>query len=71
MAGLDHVVHCTSNFDGLRTTMTQVGFTLTPLRVDRLSLLFGISRGSQSYVAVMWRILNHQIDSKIAHKFNR
>jgi len=30
MAGLDHVVHCTSNFEGLRTTMTQIGFTLTP-----------------------------------------
>ena len=30
MAGLDHVVHCTSNFDGLRTTMAQIGFTLTP-----------------------------------------
>ena len=30
MAGLDHVVHCTGNFDGLRTTMTQIGFTLTP-----------------------------------------
>jgi hypothetical protein len=30
MSGLDHVVHCTSNFDGLRTTMAQIGFTLTP-----------------------------------------
>ncbi len=30
MAGLDHVVHCTSNFDGLRATMAQIGFTLTP-----------------------------------------
>lgn len=30
MAGLDHVVHCTGNFDSLRTTMTQIGFTLTP-----------------------------------------
>ncbi len=30
MAGLDHVVHCTANFDGLRTTMAQIGFTLTP-----------------------------------------
>ncbi len=30
MAGLDHVVHCTSNFEGLRTTMAQIGFTLTP-----------------------------------------
>lgn len=30
MAGLDHVVHCTSNFEGLRTIMTQIGFTLTP-----------------------------------------
>lgn len=30
MTGLDHIVHCTSNFDGLRTTMAQIGFTLTP-----------------------------------------
>jgi len=30
MAGLDHIVHCTGNFDGLRTTMAQIGFTLTP-----------------------------------------
>jgi hypothetical protein len=28
--GLDHIVHCTSNFDNLRTVMTQAGFTLTP-----------------------------------------
>lgn len=30
MAGLDHVVHCTSDFDGLRATMAGIGFTLTP-----------------------------------------
>ena len=30
MAGLDHIVHCTSNFDGLRTTMSQIGFTMRP-----------------------------------------
>ena len=30
MPGLDHIVHCTANFDNLRTVMTQVGFTLTP-----------------------------------------
>jgi hypothetical protein len=30
MAGLDHIVHCAQHFDGLRTTMSQAGFTLTP-----------------------------------------
>ncbi len=30
MAGLDHIVHCTSDFDGLRATMAGIGFTLTP-----------------------------------------
>ena len=30
MAGLDHIVHCTADFEALRTRMTQAGFTLTP-----------------------------------------
>ena len=30
MAGLDHIVHCTADFEALRTGMTQAGFTLTP-----------------------------------------
>jgi hypothetical protein len=30
MAGLDHLVHCVASFDAFRTTMAQVGFTLTP-----------------------------------------
>lgn len=30
MRGLDHVVHCVQDFDGLRLAMTQAGFTLTP-----------------------------------------
>jgi hypothetical protein len=30
MRGLDHIVHCVQDFDGMRLTMAQAGFTLTP-----------------------------------------
>ena len=30
MRGLDHIVHCVQDFDGMRMTMAQAGFTLTP-----------------------------------------
>ena len=30
MAGLDHIVHCTSDFEATRQQMTRLGFTLTP-----------------------------------------